>query len=61
LRNIDSSHISSIGVKIIIDSKAVMALVGTQMDYVEDDLRSEFVFNNPNEKGRCGCGESFNI
>jgi len=50
-----------LGVKIFIDSKALMVLVGTQMDYLEDDLRSEFVFRNPNEKGRCGCGESFSI
>eukprot|EP00331_Platyophrya_macrostoma_P027683 CAMPEP_0176447186 /NCGR_PEP_ID=MMETSP0127-20121128/24854_1 /TAXON_ID=938130 /ORGANISM="Platyophrya macrostoma, Strain WH" /LENGTH=112 /DNA_ID=CAMNT_0017833529 /DNA_START=38 /DNA_END=376 /DNA_ORIENTATION=+ len=49
------------GVKLIIDSKALMVLVGTQMDFVEDELRSEFVFKNPNEKGRCGCGESFSI
>lgn len=47
--------------KLIIDSKALMALVGTEMDYVENELGSEFVFNNPNEKGRCGCGESFHI
>jgi len=49
------------GVKIILDSKALMVLVGTQMDYLEDDLKAEFVFKNPNEKGKCGCGESFNI
>jgi len=49
------------GVKIILDSKALMVLVGTQMDYLEDDLKAEFVFQNPNEKGKCGCGESFNI
>ena len=42
--------------KLIIDNKALMALVGTEMDFVENDLGSEFVFNNPNEKGRCGCG-----
>ena len=47
--------------KVIIDSKALMALVGTEMDYVENELGSEFVFNNPNEKGRCGCGESFHL
>ena len=47
--------------KLIIDSKALMALVGTEMDYVENELGSEFVFNNPNEKGRCGCGESFHL
>ena len=53
--------VSMNGYKVIIDSKALMALVGTQMDYVENDLGSEFVFNNPNEKGRCGCGQSFHI
>ncbi|CAK81799.1 unnamed protein product (macronuclear) [Paramecium tetraurelia] len=48
-------------VKVIVDSKAVMVLVGTEMDYVEDDIKSEFVFKNPNQKGQCGCGESFHI
>tara|TARA_Y100001970_G_scaffold262921_1_gene347761 strand:- start:8846 stop:9058 length:213 start_codon:yes stop_codon:yes gene_type:complete len=47
------------GVKLFVDSKALMYLIGTEMDYVEDKLQSGFVFNNPNEKGRCGCGESF--
>ena len=47
------------GVKLFVDSKALMFLIGTEMDYVEDKLQSGFVFNNPNEKGRCGCGESF--
>ncbi|EGR31132.1 iron-sulfur cluster assembly, putative [Ichthyophthirius multifiliis] len=47
------------GVTIIIDNKALIALVGTVMDWVEDDLKAEFVFNNPNQKGSCGCGESF--
>ena len=49
------------GVKIFIDPKSVMYLLGSQMDYVEDKLQSGFVFTNPNEKGRCGCGESFHI
>ena len=49
------------GVKLYVDSKALMFLIGTEMDYVEDKLQSGFVFNNPNEKGRCGCGESFHI
>ncbi|XP_078484761.1 iron-sulfur cluster assembly 1 homolog, mitochondrial-like [Ciona intestinalis] len=49
------------GVNVIIDSKAQMSLLGTEMDYVTDKLSSEFVFNNPNIKGTCGCGESFNI
>ena len=46
------------GVRILIDPKAVMFLIGTEMDYKEDKLQSGFVFNNPNEKARCGCGES---
>lgn len=53
--------IYSQGLKIIVDSKALMVLVGTEMDYVDDDIRAEFVFRNPNSKGECGCGESFHI
>jgi iron-sulfur cluster assembly accessory protein len=49
------------GVRIFIDPTSVMYLLGTEMDYVEDKLQSGFVFRNPNEKSRCGCGESFNI
>lgn len=49
------------GVKIFIDPMAVMFLLGSEMDYVEDKFQSGFVFNNPNEKGRCGCGESFHV
>lgn len=49
------------GVKVIIDPKAVMFLIGTEMDYVDEKFKSGFVFKNPNEKGRCGCGESFNV
>lgn len=48
-------------VRIIIDAKAQMTLLGTEMDYVESELSSEFIFNNPNIKGTCGCGESFNM
>jgi iron-sulfur cluster assembly accessory protein len=51
----------SLDLKVIVDSKALMVLVGTEMDYVEDDIRAEFVFRNPNAKGECGCGESFHI
>lgn len=47
------------GVKIFIDPGAFMFLLGTEMDYKADKLSSGFVFNNPNEAGRCGCGESF--
>ena len=47
------------GVKVFIDSAAVMYLLGTEMDYKKEELSSSFVFNNPNETERCGCGESF--
>ena len=49
------------GVKIIIEPKAIMYLLGSTMDYVDNKIKSGFVFNNPNEKGKCGCGESFHI
>jgi iron-sulfur cluster assembly protein len=47
------------GVTVLIDPKATMFILGTEMDYIEDKLQSGFTFRNPNEKGRCGCGESF--
>jgi len=49
------------GVTVIVDPKAVMFIIGTEMDFVEEKLQSGFVFRNPNEKGRCGCGESFHV
>lgn len=49
------------GVTVLIDPKAIMFLLGTEMDYVEEKLKSGFTFTNPNEKGRCGCGESFHV
>ncbi len=49
------------GVKVIIDPKATMFLLGTEMDFVQDKMKSGFVFKNPNEKGKCGCGESFHV
>ncbi|XP_076010691.1 iron-sulfur cluster assembly 1 homolog, mitochondrial [Genypterus blacodes] len=49
------------GVRVFIEKKAQLTLLGTEMDFVESKLSSEFVFNNPNIKGTCGCGESFNI
>jgi len=53
--------VESGGVTVLIDPKAVMFVIGTEMDYVEEKLQSGFVFRNPNEKGRCGCGESFHV
>ena len=47
--------------KVLIDPKAVMYIIGTMMDYIEGKMKSGFEFVNPNEKGRCGCGESFNV
>lgn len=46
---------------ILVDAKAMLYIVGSQMDYVEEELSSGFVFSNPNEKGKCGCGESFHV
>jgi len=48
-------------VTVLIDAKAMMFLLGTEMDFVADKFQSGFVFNNPNEKGRCGCGKSFHV
>ena len=49
------------GVKVLIDPKAVMYLLGTEMDYKKEEFSSSFVFKNPNETERCGCGESFKV
>ena len=49
------------GVKIFIDSAAVIYLLGTKMDYIKEEFSSTFIFKNPNETERCGCGESFKI
>jgi len=49
------------GVKVFVDAAAVMYLLGTEMDYKKEEFSSSFVFNNPNESERCGCGESFKI
>lgn len=49
------------GVRVFIDRKAQLTLLGTEMDFVRNKLSAEFVFNNPNIKGTCGCGESFSV
>ncbi len=49
------------GVRVLIDPQATMFLIGTEMDYIDGGMESGFVFRNPNEKGRCGCGESFRV
>jgi len=49
------------GVKIFIDPKAILFLIGTEMDFVTEKLGARFVFNNPNQTAACGCGESVSI
>jgi len=56
-----SEEVEQDGVRVFIDSKAQLTLLGTEMDYVETKLAAEFVFNNPNITGTCGCGESFTV
>lgn len=46
------------GIKIFVEPTAVMYLIGSEMDFIEEKFRAQFVFNNPNEKEKCGCGES---
>ena len=60
---VDSSDevLSFDDIKIFVDKKASLFLIGTKMDYVKGELESGFKFINPNEKGRCGCGESFHV
>jgi iron-sulfur cluster assembly protein len=53
--------VTSHGLTVLVDKKATLFLIGTVMDYKEDKLTRGFTFENPNEKGRCGCGESFHI
>jgi len=52
---------NDIGVKLIVDSKALLTILGSEMDYVQDPLSAGFVFKNPNVKHSCGCGMSFGI
>ena len=49
------------GVKVFIDPKAIIYLLGTEMDYKQEKFSSQFIFKNPNETERCGCGESFKV
>jgi iron-sulfur cluster assembly protein len=49
------------GVRVLIDPKAVLFLIGTEMDYKTDKLSAQFVFNNPNQTSACGCGESVQL
>jgi iron-sulfur cluster assembly protein len=51
----------SFGVKVFVDPKSLVYLNGMEMDYVKNGLNEGFEFNNPNQKGECGCGESFTV
>ncbi|HEX4333920.1 MAG TPA: iron-sulfur cluster assembly protein IscA [Usitatibacter sp.] len=57
----EDSTFESNGVRVLIDPKSLAYLDGTELDFVRDGLNEGFKFNNPNEKDRCGCGESFNV
>lgn len=56
----DDEVVEQNGVKLVVDPNSMVFLLGTTIDYKVDDMEEGFVFNNPNEKSRCGCGESFN-
>lgn len=60
-KNPVEEEIISEGIKVLVDPKAQLFLMGSVMDYVQEGLNAGFQFKNPNEKGRCGCGESFRV
>jgi iron-sulfur cluster assembly protein len=57
----EDATFESNGVRVLIDPKSLAYLDGTELDFVREGLNEGFKFNNPNEKDRCGCGESFNV
>ena len=57
----EDQSFESNGVRVLIDPKSLAYLDGTELDFVREGLNEGFKFNNPNEKDRCGCGESFNV
>ena len=59
--NSNDEIIEDKGVKVFIDPGAIMYLLGTEMDYKKEQFSSSFIFKNPNETERCGCGESFKV
>ena len=54
-------EISIDNIKIFVDASATMYILGSKIDYIDNGIESCFIFKNPNEKGRCGCGESFSV
>ena len=59
--SVDDTVFEDKGIKVIVDAKSLVYLDGTQLDFVKEGLNEGFKFTNPNEKNRCGCGESFSI
>ena len=57
----EDTQFESRGVRVLVDPKSLAYLDGTELDFVREGLNEGFKFNNPNEKDRCGCGESFNV
>ena len=57
----DDQVFEEYGVKLVVDEKTLLYIGGTQLDFAKEGLNEGFKFNNPNEKGRCGCGESFTV
>ena len=57
----DDNVVESHGVKVFVDPKSMPYIDGTELDFAREGLNEGFKFNNPNEKDRCGCGESFNV
>ena len=60
-RKPEDTEFESNGVRVLVDPKSLAYLEGTELDFVREGLNEGFKFNNPNEKDRCGCGESFNV
>ena len=58
---LDEEIVLSESASLYLDPKALLFMLGTEIDYESDEIQSGFVFRNPNEKGRCGCGKSFHI
>jgi iron-sulfur cluster assembly protein len=59
--NIDDQRFESEGVTVLVDAKSLPYIAGTELDFVREGLNEGFKFNNPQEKNKCGCGESFNV
>ena len=57
----EDTQFESNGVRVLVDPKSLAYLDGTELDFVREGLNEGFKFNNPNDKDRCGCGESFNV